>query len=298
MENQKQESTQVIIHKSDWANQFIKIGIFIFLLFALIKTNPTKQDFIKEVITVKLNSGENKLGKSIANAIGQFSYNTIGGLIEPFVIRKDFIIFSTYEIQFKYKDISINTSAFGILNYFLFDDKDKSSSTPSNNAFNNNINKTDSIKKETIEKSNVVINAETKKAEKKVDSKKIIIDAGNLERVDVAFGYYWNGEWYSKGWYTAYTNKPYTLTFPTGFNLKYIYWYANYPGGVWKEGATNEKYFCIKNSGPFDFKNQNNCNNKVGFTKQELNNEFNYMRFYSPSTIVPNNRPSTIVLPN
>ncbi len=47
----EQETTKVIIHKSDWGSQVIKVIVVVLAIFLSITNNPTKKDFISHVIS-------------------------------------------------------------------------------------------------------------------------------------------------------------------------------------------------------------------------------------------------------
>jgi len=122
MDEEKQESRQVIIHKSDWASQVIKVIVVLLLIAFSIKSNPTKKDFIAEVIS-QLAKSKGKLDLSTSNAIGELGSNEFSEYIEPFVKRRDFLLFSYYEVDLKNDKFEFTTSAFGIWNSIFLDEE-------------------------------------------------------------------------------------------------------------------------------------------------------------------------------
>jgi hypothetical protein len=109
----EQETKQIIIHKSDWGSQVIKVIVVVLAIFLSITNNPTKKDFISHVIS-ELAKKEAGYGASTSNAIAEYSANTFGDLIEPFIVRRNFLLFSTYEIEFNNPEFTLRASAFGL----------------------------------------------------------------------------------------------------------------------------------------------------------------------------------------
>jgi hypothetical protein len=113
MEQENKDNTQVVIHKSNWGSQLINVIIVVIVIFLSITNNPTKKDFISQVVS-ELAKKQAGLGVSMSNAIGDYSANTFGDLIEPFIVRRNFLLFSTYEIDFNNQEFTLHASAFGL----------------------------------------------------------------------------------------------------------------------------------------------------------------------------------------
>jgi hypothetical protein len=120
MELEKKENTQIIIHKSNWGSQIVYVIIVVLSLFLSIKNNPTKREVISSLIS-ELSKKEAGCGVSSSNAIGEIGTNMLGDIIEPFVIRRDFLLFSTYEIDLKNENFTLNAKANGVWNNIIFD---------------------------------------------------------------------------------------------------------------------------------------------------------------------------------
>ena len=110
---------QVIIHKSNWGSQLIKVIIVGIVLFFLIKKNPEKKDFIKESVRqysltqLDLNSAE-------ANGVSEMTAAYFSEYIEPFIDRKDFVLFSIYDLKYDNEYIKIKVKAIGVWDHIFF----------------------------------------------------------------------------------------------------------------------------------------------------------------------------------
>jgi hypothetical protein len=110
---------QVIIHKSNWGSQLIKLIIGCIILFFLVKKNPEKIDFIKEAIK-EYSLTQLGLNRAEANGAAEISATYFGEYIEPFIERKDFVLFSMYDLQYDNEYFKINVKAFAVWDHIFF----------------------------------------------------------------------------------------------------------------------------------------------------------------------------------
>jgi hypothetical protein len=89
------------------------------LVFFLIQKNPEKEDFIRESIK---QYSLTKLGmnRAEANGTAEISTSLIGEYIEPFIERKDFVLFSTYDVYYRNENIKMTVKAFGLWDHIIF----------------------------------------------------------------------------------------------------------------------------------------------------------------------------------
>lgn len=110
---------QVIIHKSNWGSQLIKVIIGGIILFFLIKKNPEKIDFIRESVK-EYSLTQLGLNRAEANGAAEMSATYFGEYLEPFIERKDFVLFSVYDLQYDNESFKIKVKAFGVWDNIFF----------------------------------------------------------------------------------------------------------------------------------------------------------------------------------
>jgi hypothetical protein len=110
---------QVIIHKSNWGAQLIKVIIIGIVLFFLIKKNPEKIDFIRESVK-EYSLTKLGLNRAEANGTAEISATYLGEYIQPFIERNDFVLFSMYDLQYDNEYFKIKVKAFGLWDHIFF----------------------------------------------------------------------------------------------------------------------------------------------------------------------------------
>lgn len=105
----EENKPQVIIHKSNWAKQFIIATIGVVVIFSLVIKNPNEKDFIRATIKkiTQSISGEG----SVSEVASKYVTDLGGDLLALPVERKNYIFFSTFEFSFG----GIEISGFGAL---------------------------------------------------------------------------------------------------------------------------------------------------------------------------------------
>jgi uncharacterized membrane protein len=99
MENLGSQETKVVLHKSDWPKEILKVIIILCLLFFSYKKNPPKKEFLEKVIEENLRTSgvENEMLIKYSKSLGsEFGNEIIGPLIE----RNDFLLFSTFRLNY------------------------------------------------------------------------------------------------------------------------------------------------------------------------------------------------------
>jgi len=113
--------TQIIIHKSNWAWQFITVIIFLVILVALIVKNPSERDFakacVKEYTQRQLNA-DPALSELVANLIDQF----IGSELALPIESNDYLICSTFSFDQSLDDLEVHIEAIGVWGKIIFTD--------------------------------------------------------------------------------------------------------------------------------------------------------------------------------
>jgi hypothetical protein len=116
-----EDNKQIIYHKSDWGKQVIYIVLVLAFLFFSYKKNPTKELFTQELIreyTVR-----NGLDTSNSMWVSELTNSMFGGFVEPMIKRNDYIIFSTFEVEFNNQYVNGKVFAIGFWDNIIFDDK-------------------------------------------------------------------------------------------------------------------------------------------------------------------------------
>ncbi len=115
----EQNRPQIVVHKSNWGFQLFFLILGCILVYFLIKKNPEKEDFIKEAIK-QYSLKELGMSRAEANGAAEVSTSLIGEYIEPFIERKDFVLFSTYDVYFKNENFKMKVKAFGLWDHVIF----------------------------------------------------------------------------------------------------------------------------------------------------------------------------------
>jgi hypothetical protein len=116
-----EENKQIIYHKSDWGKQVIYIVLVLAFLFFSYKKNPTKELFTQELI--REYAVKNGLDTSNSMWVSELTNSMFGGFVEPMIKRNDYIIFSTFELEFNNQYVNGKVLAIGFWDNIIFDDK-------------------------------------------------------------------------------------------------------------------------------------------------------------------------------
>lgn len=98
----KELKTKIVYHKSNWGYQALMVSVVLLLLLFSYSKNPTKEDFMNEVVSkyyAKVSSDiqQNGLSSILESLLG----TSLDILKDPSVDRNDFLIFS----KFRFRDI-------------------------------------------------------------------------------------------------------------------------------------------------------------------------------------------------
>ena len=126
MEQSAPESVQrqIIIHKSNWGSQVIKVLVFLIIVGIFYKKNPSSYDLQKHLI--KEYCEKQGVQQPICKVISENSPD----LLSSFIDRTDLVFFSHYDFRYNSGDTTVNLKFIGVLNTFISLDEESSNDNP------------------------------------------------------------------------------------------------------------------------------------------------------------------------
>ena len=131
-----EDNKQIVYLKSDWGKQVIYIVLVLAFLFFSYKKNPTKELFTQELI--REYAVKNGLDTSSSMWVSELTNSIFGGFVEPMIKRNDYIIFSTFEVEFNNQSVSGKVFAIGFWDNIIFDEKQTHLTSSSSHAYDSN----------------------------------------------------------------------------------------------------------------------------------------------------------------
>ena len=114
------EEKKVVVHQFKFGSQLFWLVIGLTFFYFAIKKNPTKEDFVKEVVN-QYAKKEVGLSPAAAGLLSDFSKEIIGSNLNSMIERNDLLVFSRYSLSYSNENFEIKLSGIGFWDNIYLD---------------------------------------------------------------------------------------------------------------------------------------------------------------------------------
>ena len=135
------EEKKVVVHQFKFGSQLFWLVIGLTFFYFAIKKNPTKEDFVKEVVN-QYAKKEVGLSPAAAGLLSNFSKGIIGSNLNSMIERNDLLVFSSYSLSYSNENFEIKLSGIGFWDYIYLDSSSHIRTIRPNLSFKNSTSDT------------------------------------------------------------------------------------------------------------------------------------------------------------